>query len=43
MLIKVWDEIAYPFFNSNGATVEVSESKWVLIFIHAGIKVNQCY
>ena len=41
----VWDEIAYPFPNFNGVTIEVSE--WVSNFIphfteHAGFKVKPC-
>ena len=50
MYYTVLDEITYPIFNLNGATVEVEEWKsisshtllgmWLLI--HAGIKVNPC-
>ena len=47
---EVWYEIAYPFPNLNGCTVEVWE--WISSFIshfmvdridiHAGIKIKPC-
>ena len=46
----MWDEIIYPLFNFNGATIEVKE--WtnnfihtlpgVWLLIHVGIEVNPC-
>ena len=47
---KVWDEISFPFSNFKDATGDIWEwisylipnSIWVLLSIHAGIKVNPC-
>ena len=40
---KVWDEIAYPLPNFNGATVEVWEwiGNFMCLLSHAGIKVSK--